>query len=159
MFQSLSLSRKSITWLMSPSRARRVAAASTAITSPGSIVTSSWKHCVLLIQSFYPSLCSNHSSLGEPPGRDFPVLCSGHPGWCRDHLEKTKSNEIQNNSGEFGGYWLWIPIVMEIESLHPSDQRPLNMLQTHITVHNSLHWFTLRSRQTGWGRVCVNAKT
>ena len=42
---------KSITWLMSPSRARRVAAASTAITSPGSIVTSSWKHWVLLIQS------------------------------------------------------------------------------------------------------------
>ena len=107
----------------------------------------------------YPNLCSNHSSLEEPPGRDFPVLCSGHPGWCRDHLEKTKSNEIRNNSGEFGGYWLWIPIVMEIESLHPSDQRPLNMLQTHITVHNSLHWFTLRSRQTGWGRVCVNAKT
>ena len=30
-----------ITWLMSPSKARRVDAASTAITSPGSIVTSS----------------------------------------------------------------------------------------------------------------------
>ena len=41
--------KKGITWLMSPSKARRVAAASTAITSPGSIVTSSSKQDLVYI--------------------------------------------------------------------------------------------------------------